>query len=73
MSGIDDLLALDIVESTHPWSFSIQDIIRERAAGRITDDEALRLMIVAYGGAVMDFEERLNKLEGKPEGLGQTS
>ncbi len=70
MSGIDDLLALEIVEATHPWSFSVQEIVRERAAARISDDEALRLMIVAYGGAVMNFEERLNKLEGKPNGLG---
>ncbi|BBZ82676.1 hypothetical protein MABM_25920 [Mycobacteroides abscessus] len=73
MSGIDDLLTYEIVEATHPWSFSVQDIVRKRAAGRISDDEALRLMIVAYGGAVMDFEERINKLEGKPHSLGQTS
>lgn len=69
MTGIDDLLALNIEESVRPWSFSIQEIVRERASGNISDEEALRLMIVAHGAAVMDFEERLNKLEGKPEGL----
>lgn len=72
MSGIDDLLALDIDEATRPWAFSVQEIVRDRAARKISDDEALRLMVVALGGAVMDLEERINKIEGKPEGLGQS-
>lgn len=72
MSGIDDLLALDIDEAARPWAFSVQEIVRDRAARKISDDEALRLMVVALGGAVMDFEERINKIEGKPEGLGQS-
>ncbi|MDV7194655.1 hypothetical protein [Mycolicibacterium fortuitum] len=72
MSGIDDLLALDIDEATRPWAFSLQDIVRDRAARKISDDEALRLTVIALSTAVMDLEERLNKLEGKPEGLGQS-
>lgn len=72
MTGIDDLLALDIDEATRPWAFSVQEIVRDRAARKISDDEALRLMVVALGGAVMDLEERINKIEGKPEGLGQS-
>jgi hypothetical protein len=53
-----------------PWSFTIQDIVRQRARRTITDDEAMRLMVVTLGTAVMNFEEqRLNKLEGKAEGL----
>lgn len=72
MSGIDDLLTLDIDEATRPWAFSLQDIVRDRADRKISDDEALRLLVVTVGTAVMDLEERLNKLEGKPEGLGQS-
>lgn len=69
MSGIDDLLALEIDEAVCPWSFTIQDIARQRDAKAITDDEAVRLTLVAVTTATLDFEERLNKLEGKPKGF----
>lgn len=62
MSGIDDLLGLEFDEAERPWSTSVQDVVRQRRDRKITDDEALRLMIVVLGGAVMDFEERLNNL-----------
>jgi hypothetical protein len=71
MSGIDDMLALEIDEAVCPWSFTIQDVVRNRGDRKITDDEAMRLMVVTLGTAVMNFEERLNKLEGKPQGFGQ--
>lgn len=69
MSGIDDLLNLEIDESTCPWAYTIQEIVREKAAKAITDNEATRLMLVSVGAAVLDFEERLNALEGKPKGF----
>lgn len=71
MSGIDDMLAVKIDEALCPWSFTIQDIVRQRAAKKITDDEALRLTLVTLRTATFNFEERLNKLEGKPEGFSQ--
>ncbi|WP_144981597.1 hypothetical protein [Mycolicibacterium porcinum] len=69
MSGIEDMLALEIDESLCPWSFTLQDIVRQRAAKAITDDEAVRLALITVTTATMDFEERLNKLEGKSEGV----
>lgn len=67
--GIDRLLAVEIEESIMPWSFSVQEIVRNRAERKITDEEAVRLMLALVSTAVVDFEERLNKLEGKPEGF----
>ena len=69
MPGIDDLLALEIDESLCPFTFSFQDIARARVAGRITVDEAVWLVIGTLAGATQSFEQRLNKLEGRPEGI----
>ncbi|GFG83356.1 hypothetical protein [Mycolicibacter algericus] len=71
MSGIDDLLALEIDEAICPWAYSLQEIVRERSASRISDEEAVRLTLVTVSTAVLDFEERLNQLEGKPKGFRQ--
>lgn len=68
---IERLIALDIDEALCPWAASVQDIVQARADRRITDDETIRLMLGVFGGAVVDFEQRLNRLEGKPEGIGQ--
>lgn len=73
MAGIDDLLALEIDEALCPFTFSFQDIARARADGRIAADEAIWLAIGTLAGATLSFEERLNKLEGKPEGIRKPS